>query len=87
MSDLVLLKDVAKVTAACIGVVIPASIVRDSIDPDLILLRLAASSAVAVLLYALVARIFTLPGSEAMNKDWIGNVLHKGVARFRRLRS
>ena len=62
--DLALLKDIAKVTSACVAIVIPASMVRDMIHPDLILQRLAVGSACAVILYTLVVRVFRLPGTR-----------------------
>jgi O-antigen/teichoic acid export membrane protein len=85
--DLALLKDVAKVTAACIAVAIPASIARDAFHPDLILLRLAVGSVTAGMLYVLIARLFHLPGSDAMNKAWITSTFAKAVSRMRRVRS
>ena len=84
--DLALLKDIAKVTLACVAIVIPASMVRDMIHPDLILQRLAVGSACAVILYTLVVRVFRLPGYEVLTKDWIVHILQTGATKIKRFR-
>jgi hypothetical protein len=87
IQDFALLKDVMKVTAACIGVIVVASAGRDLIHPDLVPLRLAVGSGCSVLLYAVAVRLFRLPGVDTMSKDWIVSAAGTVIVRLKRLRS
>lgn len=79
--DLPLYKDLAKVSALTVLAAVAAYAVRNLINPHLLVLRIAAVSALVAAIYLPGMYLFRLPGWEVLSRERIFGIIRTALGK------